>query len=70
VVVLSTGMVLGNVTTPRLLVEDGVVLNGRCKIINFQEKQKNRETDYSDSVYPQDTADQSIDRYNPLYKSG
>ncbi|MCF7914606.1 MAG: polymer-forming cytoskeletal protein [Spirochaetaceae bacterium] len=70
VVVLSTGMVLGNVTTPRLLVEDGVVLNGRCKIISFQEEQKNRESDSSDSVYPQDTTDQSIDRYNPLYKSG
>jgi len=69
VVVLSTGMVLGNVSTRRLLVEDGVVLNGRCKIISFQEK-KNRETDYSDSAYTQDSADQSNDRYNPLYKSG
>lgn len=69
VVVLSTGMVLGNVSTPRLLVEDGVVLNGRCKIISFQEK-KNLETDSSHSATPPNSEEQSIDRYNPLYKSG
>jgi len=32
VIVLSTGLVLGNVTTPRLIVEEGVVLDGTCRV--------------------------------------
>jgi cytoskeletal protein CcmA (bactofilin family) len=32
VVVLSTGMVLGNVTSPRLVVEEGVVFHGVCRV--------------------------------------
>jgi cytoskeletal protein CcmA (bactofilin family) len=32
VVILSTGMVIGNITAPRLLVEDGVIINGSCSI--------------------------------------
>ena len=33
VVILSTGIVLGNISTPRLIVEEGVIFNGQCKII-------------------------------------
>jgi cytoskeletal protein CcmA (bactofilin family) len=33
VVILSTGMLIGNITSPRLLVEDGVLLNGNCNIV-------------------------------------
>ncbi len=32
VMVLSTGMVIGNISTPRLVVEEGVVLNGSCLV--------------------------------------
>ncbi len=32
VIILSTGLVLGNITTPRLIVEEGVIFNGSCKI--------------------------------------
>lgn len=32
VVILSTGMVIGNIRSPRLLVEDGVIINGSCTI--------------------------------------
>jgi len=32
VVILSTGMLIGNVTTPRLIVEEGVILHGKCLI--------------------------------------
>lgn len=32
VIILSTGLMLGNVTTPRLIVEEGVILNGSCTI--------------------------------------
>jgi len=34
VVILSTGMLIGNVSTPRLISEDGVILNGLCMISN------------------------------------
>jgi cytoskeletal protein CcmA (bactofilin family) len=32
VIVLSTGLVVGNVSTPRLIVEEGVILDGTCRI--------------------------------------
>ena len=32
VIVLSTGLVLGTITTPRLIVEEGVILDGSCRI--------------------------------------
>jgi cytoskeletal protein CcmA (bactofilin family) len=32
IVVLSTGMVIGNINTPRLIVEEGVLLNGTCTV--------------------------------------
>jgi cytoskeletal protein CcmA (bactofilin family) len=32
VIILSTGLVLGNITTPRLIIEEGVVFNGSCKV--------------------------------------
>lgn len=32
VVVLSTGMVIGNIRTPNLVVEEGVILHGHCTV--------------------------------------
>ena len=32
VIVLSTGIVIGNINTPRLIVEEGVLLHGKCLI--------------------------------------
>ncbi len=32
VTILSTGMVIGTITTPRLVIEDGVIFNGVCKV--------------------------------------
>jgi cytoskeletal protein CcmA (bactofilin family) len=32
VTILSTGLVLGTIATPRLIVEEGVIFNGSCKI--------------------------------------
>jgi cytoskeletal protein CcmA (bactofilin family) len=36
VVILSTGIVLGNVTSPRFIVEEGVIFNGNCRILQDQ----------------------------------
>jgi cytoskeletal protein CcmA (bactofilin family) len=32
VIILSTGLMLGNITTPRLIVEEGVIFNGVCRV--------------------------------------
>jgi cytoskeletal protein CcmA (bactofilin family) len=32
VIILSTGLVLGTITTPRLIIEEGVIFNGSCKV--------------------------------------
>jgi cytoskeletal protein CcmA (bactofilin family) len=33
IIILTTGMVIGNITTPRLVVEEGVILDGECRIV-------------------------------------
>jgi cytoskeletal protein CcmA (bactofilin family) len=33
IIILTTGMVVGNITTPRLIVEEGVILDGECRIV-------------------------------------
>ena len=32
VVILSTGLMIGNISTPRLIIEEGVTYNGNCRI--------------------------------------
>ncbi len=41
VIILSTGLVLGNITTPRLIMEEGVIFNGSCKVTAPPEKPDN-----------------------------
>lgn len=41
VIILSTGLVLGNITTPRLIMEEGVIFNGSCKVTAPPEKSEN-----------------------------
>ena len=36
VIILSTGLVLGAITTPRLIIEEGVIFNGSCKVTTPQ----------------------------------
>lgn len=38
VIVLSTGMVIGNISTPRLIIEEGVIFNGSLKITGPEKK--------------------------------
>ena len=48
IIILTTGMVIGNVMTPRLIVEEGVILDGECRItkdVNIEElKRLDRES--------------------------
>jgi len=53
VTILSTGMVIGNIQTPRLVVEDGVIFNGKCNIsknVRQQVTTDNELTNDSDSI--------------------
>ena len=36
VIILSTGLVIGAITTPRLIIEEGVIFNGSCKVTSAQ----------------------------------
>ena len=36
VILLSTGMMIGNILTPRLIIEEGVLFNGNCRVEEHQ----------------------------------
>jgi cytoskeletal protein CcmA (bactofilin family) len=38
VTLLSTGELIGNIKTPRLIIEEGVIFDGKCEIIEDKEK--------------------------------
>ena len=62
VVILSTGMLIGNVSTPRLISEDGVILNGFCMISSSEERIKSEGA--ADS--PELVQGEGLERYNPV----
>jgi len=51
VIILSTGLMIGNISTPRLIVEEGVVLSGNCKILGNGLEQNRKEREPSGTVY-------------------
>jgi cytoskeletal protein CcmA (bactofilin family) len=44
VVILSTGIVLGNIQAPRFIVEEGVVLHGTCKVEHSSQAEEQART--------------------------
>ena len=62
VVILSTGMLIGNIAAPRLVAEEGVILNGMCTISNGKIPTEPEET--SGDKEAQD----DLERYNPEKK--
>ena len=48
ILLLSTARVLGNIKTPELIIQDGVVLDGRCTISHFKVKNTRQ---YIESLY-------------------
>jgi len=38
ITLLSTGVLIGNVVTPRLIIEEGVAFNGRCEIVEDKDR--------------------------------
>ncbi len=62
VVILSTGMLIGNVSTPRLISEDGVILNGFCMIACADESSASLNLNISTDFIK----GEGLERYNPL----
>jgi cytoskeletal protein CcmA (bactofilin family) len=52
VIVLSTGMMIGNIHSPRLIAEEGVIINGNCLI-----KQEESELDLTEPAEPEPNFD-------------
>ncbi len=61
VVILSTGMLIGNVSTPRLISEDGVILNGVCMITSIEEAPVAVNTALSSNFIE----GEGLEKYNP-----
>ena len=70
VVALSSGIILGNISAPRLIAENGVILNGKCVII---EEMANQSINGKISMYttpdfsePEEKKpSEDIEKYNP-----
>ncbi len=61
VVILSTGMLIGNVSTPRLISEDGVILNGLCMISNPEDAKLS----LSSGLKSVPLEGEALEKYNP-----
>ena len=46
ITLLSTGVLIGNIVTPRLIIEEGVVFDGKCEIVEDKDKLKKIKRDY------------------------
>ena len=62
VIILSTGMLLGNIQTPRLIVEEGVIFNGNCKITATVSETTAREIHQTGSVGKQIPVTQTVEK--------
>ena len=63
VTILSTGMVIGNIHTPRLIMEEGVIFDGKCHVLKGSAHAELRED-------PVDTADRKSLFDNPEEETG
>ncbi|MBN1686282.1 MAG: polymer-forming cytoskeletal protein [Spirochaetales bacterium] len=51
VIVLSTGMMIGNIHSPRLIAEEGVILNGNCLIKQEESESASLEAEEPEQSY-------------------
>ncbi len=59
VVILSTGMLIGNIVSPRLIAEEGVILNGVCTVSREDLPEETA------SQEQENRSEEDLDRYNP-----
>lgn len=65
VIILSSGIMLGNIYTPRLIVEEGVIFDGNCYInsnfgVNKELSENSAESEPSVSSSPETTEESSV----------
>ena len=60
--ILSTGTLIGNVSTPRLISEDGVILNGLCVVVSGGETSDPLDSNNSSGLIE----GEGLERYNPV----
>jgi cytoskeletal protein CcmA (bactofilin family) len=56
--ILSTGVVIGNIETPRLIVQDDVILHGKCRVIKVIGKKQSQPNEHEDDVTASPVAEQ------------
>jgi cytoskeletal protein CcmA (bactofilin family) len=54
--ILSTGVVIGNIETPRLIVQDDVILHGKCNVVKAKPKKVSE--DDEDKEHEEENADE------------
>jgi cytoskeletal protein CcmA (bactofilin family) len=71
VVILSTGIVLGNIHSPRFIVEEGVIFNGTARIVQPEARDETAEA-HSEKMEPQSyaPAEESASDERPVVVSG
>ncbi len=52
IILLSTGELIGNIKTPRLTIEEGVIFDGKCEIIEDTEKLEKIKKEYFETERP------------------
>ncbi len=56
--ILSTGVVMGNIETPRLIVQDDVIFHGKCRVIKVIGKKQSQHNEHEDDVTASPVAEQ------------
>jgi len=52
IILLSTGELIGNIKTPRLTIEEGVIFDGKCEIIDDTDKLEKIKKEYFEQEQP------------------
>ncbi|MBN1410074.1 MAG: polymer-forming cytoskeletal protein [Spirochaetales bacterium] len=61
VIILSTGIMIGNITSPRLIIEEGVQFNGQCRIVRSKKKvEQKADTQVKDTI-GNDSSNHTVD---------
>ncbi len=51
IILLSTGVLIGNIKTPRIVIEEGVLFDGTCEIIEDKDRFEKLKRDFLDSNF-------------------
>jgi cytoskeletal protein CcmA (bactofilin family) len=61
VIILSTGLMIGNITAPRLIIEEGVQFSGQCRITKVIPELSGKLVKETDNLFSGDVSRNAID---------